>query len=121
MRYVIRPPHRVISAQRQTPQPNNILNQDINPKQTTAAGVDHASPSPTPQPAAAAAATDARSTHKYFPPSQKQAKMEVPPPHKRRAKPGDEDPGEELVVQIGLEEVIAANASLGAGGHGTGH
>jgi hypothetical protein len=47
--------------------------------------------------------------------------MEAPRPHKCRAEAGDEDGGEELVVQFRLEEVVTADAGLGAGGHGPGH
>ena len=41
--------------------------------------------------------------------------MEVPHSHKRRAKPLDEDPSEELMVQLRFEEVVAADAGLGLG------
>lgn len=54
-------------------------------------------------------------------PFRQSRKMEVPRPHECRAEGGDEEAGEEFVVQFCSEEVVAANAGLGAGGDGARH
>ena len=54
-------------------------------------------------------------------PLRRSRKMEVPRPHKRRAEGGNEEAGEEFVVQFCSEEVVAADTGLGAGGNGARH